>query len=129
MADPQIVGQIIAGVATFLVTGGAAYLGARSANRSTKVEDARAREAAEWERISQSVDLAVSSDPIKSYVGIQLLVNSKADWNSNPEQRAFIKQILEALIAPAIQAYGQGKTSVVTSTPESSPADPVAVTK
>jgi hypothetical protein len=120
-------GQIIAALVTAVASGGAAFLGVRAANRNVSVVDERAKATAEWERIHQLVDMAISNDPIKSYVGMELLINSKADWNGNPEQRTFIKHALEALNAPAIQAYRPGKTSVVTSPLVSSPAGPMGV--
>jgi hypothetical protein len=121
VADPQIVGQIIVGVATFLGSGGAAYLGARAANRNTKVVDERAKETAEWERIRWMVTMALSRNDDEAYLGVYLLEQSKADWNSNPEQRTFVRRVLEALNDPAIQAYREGKTTVVTNPPPSPP--------
>jgi hypothetical protein len=121
VADPQIVGQIIVGVATFLGSGGAAYLGARAANRNTKVVDERAKETAEWERLRWVASLASSTNPTEAYLGVYLLEQSKADWNNNPEQRTFVRRVLEALNDPAIQAYREGKTTVVTNPPPSPP--------
>jgi hypothetical protein len=121
VADPQIVGQTIAGVATFLASGGAAYLGARAANRNTKVVDERAKRTAEWERIDRLVTMACSENETEAYVGLYLLQQSKADWNSDPEQRAHIKRTLDALSAPAIQAYRRGQTTVVTNPPPPPP--------
>lgn len=119
MADGQFWGQIVAAVVTFLGTGGAAYLGARTANRSTTAEDARAKETAEWERIRWMVTMALSRNNDEAYVGVYLLETSKDDWNSNPEQQALIKRTLEALTAPAVQAYRGGQTTIVTSQPPS----------
>jgi hypothetical protein len=121
VADGQLAGQIVAAVVTFLGTGGAAYLGARVAGRNTKVVDARAKETAEWQRIDRLVTMACSENPKEAYVGLYLLQQSKADWNSDPEQRAHIRRTLEALNAPAIQAYRGGQTTVVTSPPPSPP--------
>jgi hypothetical protein len=47
VADAQLVGQIAAAGITALASAGAAFLGSRSANRSTEVEDKRAKEIAE----------------------------------------------------------------------------------
>jgi hypothetical protein len=128
VADPQLVGQIVAAgitaLATAVAAAGAAFAGARAANRNTKVVDARAQKTAEWERIDRYVDMACSTDQTKAYVGLYHLQQSKADWNSDPEQRAFIKRTLEALNAPVIQAYRGGQTTVVTSPPPSTPGGP-----
>ncbi len=71
-----VVGQIVAAVITFLGTGGAAYLGARAANRNTKVEDARTRETEVWERIRWMVTMALSQNDDEAYVGVYLLEKS-----------------------------------------------------
>jgi hypothetical protein len=156
VADGQLVGQIVAAVVTFIGTGGAAFLGARAANRNTDVEDKRAKEiaeaedrrtkeiaaaedrrikelaaaeaqrakeAAEWDRIHRMVTMAFSTNPLESYVGVALLQKSKADWN--PEQTKFIRDVLSALIAAPVQAYGGSQTTVVTS-PSPVPTAPVA---
>jgi hypothetical protein len=118
---PVADGQIIAALVTAVASGSAAFLGVRAANRSTNVVDNRAKESAEWVRIYQLVDMASSSDPIKSGVGLHHLEQSKADWNRNPEQRAFIKRSLEALNAPMIKAYREGKTRVMVTQTTSMP--------
>ena len=103
VADPQLVGQIVAAGITALASGGAAFLGSRSANRNTDVEDKRAKEiaaaeaeraerAAEWDRIHRMVTMACSTNQTESYVGMDLLEKSRTDWNDNPEQRKFIRQ-------------------------------------
>lgn len=124
MADGQVWGQIIAAAVTFVGAAAAAFLGARSANRNTKVVDERAKKTAEWERIDRYVTMACSTNPVESYVGVYHLQQSKADWNSDPEQRAFIKRTLEAINAPGIQAYLGGQTTVVTSPPPPPPGGP-----
>jgi hypothetical protein len=124
VADPQIAGEIVVAVAAFLGSGGAAYLGMRAANRNTRVVDERAKETAEWERVRWMVTMALSENPNEAYVGVYLLEKSKDDWNSNPEQRALIKRTLEALNAPAVQAYRGGQTTVVTSPPPLPPGGP-----
>jgi hypothetical protein len=121
VADGQLAGQIVAAVVTFVGTGGAAFLGARVAGRNTKVVDARAKETAEWQRIDRMVTMACSENPTQAYVGLYHLQQSKADWNDDPEQRAFIKRTLEALNAPAIQAYREGQRKFVTGPPPSPP--------
>jgi hypothetical protein len=121
VADGQLAGQIIAAVVTFLGTGGAAFLGARVAGRNTKVVDARAKETAEWQRIDRMVGMACSTNATEQYVGLYHLQQSKADWNGNPGQRAFIRRTLEALNDPAVRAYREGKTTVVTGSPPPAP--------
>jgi hypothetical protein len=66
--------------------------------------------------------MACSANPTEAYVGLYHLQQSKADWNSDAEQRAPIKRTLEALNAPAIQAYRGGQTTVVTTSPPPPPA-------
>jgi hypothetical protein len=139
VADPQLVGQIVAAGITALASGGAAFLGSRSANRNTDVEDQRVREiaeaedkrikeiaaaedqrakdAAEWDRIHRMVTMAFSTNRTESYVGMDLLRKSKADWNDNPEQRKFIRNVLTAMTAAPVQAYVGNQTPVVTGPP------------
>ncbi len=94
---------------------GAAFLGARAANRNTKVVDERAKKTAEWERIDRyGHDGVFRRIPPRRTSASITFRQSKADWNSDPEQRAFIKRTLEAINAPAIQAYRGGQTTVVT---------------
>jgi hypothetical protein len=76
---------------------------------------ARTQETAEWERLNRLVAMACSTNPTEAYVGVYQLQQSRADWNSDPELRAFVRRALEALTAPAIQAYRRGQTNVVTS--------------
>jgi hypothetical protein len=124
VADPQLVGQIVAGGLTAVASAGAAFLGAWSANRSTKVEDARAKETAEWERIERMITRACSTNTTEAYVGMYQLEKSKQDWNSNAEQVRHIRRTLDALTASAVQAYRGGQTTVVTSPPPSVPSPP-----
>ena len=56
----------------------------------------------------------VSTNGTESYVGIDLLQKSKADWNDNPEQRTFIRNVRAALTAAPVQACGGSQTTVVT---------------
>jgi hypothetical protein len=136
VADPQIVGQVVVAVAAFLGGGGAAYLGMRAANRNTDVEDRRARETAlvedkraketaEWARIHELVKMACSTtNPVESYVGVYLLQRSKDNWRGNADQRAFVKRTLDALNAPAIEAYREGQRKFVTGSSPSAPPPP-----
>jgi hypothetical protein len=120
VADGQIVAALITGLATTVAAAWAA-LEARAANRNTKIVNERAQKTAEWERIDRLVTMACSTNDTEAYVGLYLLQQSKADWNSDPKQRAHIRRTLEALNAPAIQAYRGGQTTVVTSPPPSPP--------
>jgi hypothetical protein len=141
VADGQLVGQAVAAVVTGLATVGAAawaaFAGARTANRSTEVEDKRAREiaaaedrrtkeiaaaeaqrakeAAEWDRLHRMVTMAFSTNETEAFVGMDLLEKSMADWNDNPEQRKFIKNVLAAMTAGPVQAFSGSQTPVVTS--------------
>lgn len=115
MADGQLWGQIIAAVLTAAASGGGAFLGVVTANRNTNVVDARAKENAKWERIHRMVTMACSTNQTEASVGFYHLTKSKADWNENPEQAAFIRRTCEALTAAAVQAYRGGQTTVVTS--------------
>jgi hypothetical protein len=123
VADGQIVAALITGLATTVAAAWAA-LEARAANRNTKVVNERAQKTAEWERIDRYVTMTCSENEIEAYVGLFHLIESKADWNSDPEQRAFIKRTLKALNAPAKLAYLEGKTRVVTNQPPSVPPLP-----
>jgi hypothetical protein len=123
VADGQIVAALITGLATTVAAAWAA-LEARAANRNTKVVDERAQKTAEWERIDRLVTMACSTNPTESYVGLYHLEQAKADWKDDPEQRAFIKHTLEALNAPAIQAYREGQRKFVTGPPPSAPPPP-----
>jgi hypothetical protein len=100
-----------------LASGGAAFIGARAANRTTDITEARAKENAEWDRIHRVVTMACSTNPTESYVGMDLLQKSKSDWNNNTEQRKFIRRVCDALTAAPVQAYRGGQTTVVTSPP------------
>ena len=117
-----MVGLIVASIVTFLGTGGAAFLGARVAIRNANVVDARAKETTEWERIDRMVTMACATNDTEAYVGLYHLQQSKADWNNNPQQRTFIRRTLEALNAPAVEAYRGGQTTVVTNPPPSPPS-------
>jgi hypothetical protein len=121
VTQAQLVGLIVASIVTFLGTGGAAFLGAGVAIRNANVVDARAKETTEWERIDRMVTMACSTNDTEAYVGLYHLQQSKADWNNNPQQRTFIRRTLEALNAPAVEAYRGGQTTVVTNPPPSPP--------
>ena len=107
-------GQIIAAGVGAVASGLAAFAGVRAANRTTDVEDRRAEDTAEWERIRQLISMACSENEKESYVGMYILVRSKDDWNDNPAQRAFVKRAIDALTASAIAAYHEGATQVTT---------------
>jgi hypothetical protein len=77
VADGQLVGQIVAAAVTFIWTGGAAFLGARVANRSTKVVDERAKKTAEWERIDRLAAMACSKNDTETYV-VCITFNSRS---------------------------------------------------
>jgi hypothetical protein len=135
VADGQVWGQIIAAGLTALASGGAAFVGVRTANRNTDVEDRRAREtalaeekrakeAAEWDRLQRMVTMACSANPVEAYVGVSHLQQSKDTWKGNADQKTFIRRTLSALTAPAIQAYRGGQTTVVTTPPPSTPGGP-----
>jgi hypothetical protein len=81
----------VAAIITFLGTGTAAFLRARVAVRNSNVTDARAKANSEWERLQWLATMACSENATEACVGVYLLQKSKADWNSNPEQVAFIK--------------------------------------
>jgi hypothetical protein len=129
VADAQIVAALITGLATTVAAAWAA-LEARSANRNAKVAYEHAQKTAEWERIDRLVTMACSEKPEVAYVGLSHLIESKADWNSDPEQRAFIKRTLKALNAPVRLAYLEDKTKTATSAapsttpPQTSPGSP-----
>lgn len=124
MVDAQLVGQIVAAGVTAVASGGAAFLGVRTANRTTKVEDERAKDTADWERIQRLVTMACSTNDKEAYVGLYHLQKSKDDWNDNPEQRAFIKRTCEALNASAVTAYHGGATQVTTTPPPGGTVSP-----
>jgi hypothetical protein len=63
-----------------------------SGSRKAAAEAQRAKETTDWERIHRMVAMAVSTNTNEAYVGMHLLKQSMADSNSNPDQRAFIRQ-------------------------------------
>ena len=122
VADGQIVAAVVTGIETAGAAALAAFGGTQAANRNTKVVDERAKKTAEWQRIDRLVSMACSENPKEAYVGLYHLQQSRADWNNDPDQRAHIRRTLEALNAPAVQAYRGGQTTVVTTPPP--PAQP-----
>jgi hypothetical protein len=58
--------------------------------------------------------MACSTNQTESYVGVDLLEKSKADWFDDPDQRRFVWRICDALTAAPAQAYRGGQTTVVT---------------
>lgn len=117
-------GEVLIAVLTVICAGGASFVGAWVANRSTKAQDKREREAAEWARITSWVTMACSQNPTEAYVGLYHLQQAKGDWNDNQEQREFIKRTLLALSAAPAQAYHGGATTVVSPPPPSPPSLP-----
>ena len=121
MVDAQLVGQLVAAGVTALASGGAAFLGVRAANRTTDVEDKRAEDTAEWERIQRLLSMACSQENKEAYVGLSILTESKDDWKDKPEQTAFVRHALDALNKGAVTAYLGDQTTVVTSQSPSAP--------
>lgn len=107
-------GELVIAILTIVCAGGAAFIGAKAAKRSTDVEDKREREKAEQDRLDAFIHMACSTNPVEAYVGLYHLQEAKAEWNENPKQRLFVKRSLEALNAPQIQAYRGGATQVQT---------------
>lgn len=124
MVDAQLLGQIIGGGLTALASGAAAFLAVRTANRTTEIEDKRAEETGEWERIERLITRACSENPAEAYVGLHMLRESKKDWNDNSKQVAHIRRALDALNAPAIAAYHGGATQVRITPPPGGTVNP-----
>jgi hypothetical protein len=77
-------GTIVGAAITALASGGAAFLGLRTVNRSTRVTDEWAKETAEWDRIQNMVKLACSDNKKEAVVGMQLLLKSKGTRTPSP---------------------------------------------
>jgi hypothetical protein len=73
-------------------------------------EDQRIREAAAWDRIHGFVTMALSTNRTESYVGVVLLQKWKPVWSSRQDQLDFIRDVLDALTAAPVQAYGGSRT-------------------
>jgi hypothetical protein len=121
VADAQLVSQVVAAGLTVLGAWAAAFLGARSANRNTKIVDARAKENAEWERIIWMANMAVSSNPNEANLGISHLQESKDDWNSNPMQATFVRRTIRFVNLANTQAVRGGRTVVTGFQPPPAP--------
>jgi hypothetical protein len=111
-------GQIIAAGLTALVSGGAAFLGVRTANRNIKVVDERAQKTTDMEVARQMFAMALSDNAKESVAAAYVLQEMKGDFISDPALRKFvIRAATAALKASNIQAYDGGATHVTTTPP------------
>jgi hypothetical protein len=116
--DAQLWGQIIAAGLTALASGGAAFLGVRTANRNTKVVDERAQKTTDMEVARQMFAMALSDNAKESVAAAYVLQEMKGDFISDPALRKFvIRAATAALKASNIQAYDGGATHVTTTPP------------
>jgi hypothetical protein len=117
VADPVLLGQIVTAVATILASGGAAFWGARAADRNTEVVDARAQKTTDLDVARQMFAMALSDNPREADSAAYVLREMKADFISDPVLRKFVIRASAALNASNIQAYHGGATHVTTTPP------------
>ena len=117
VADPQLVGQIVTAVATVLGSGGAAFWGARAANRNTEVVDARAQKTTDMEVARQMFAMALSNDTKEAEAAAYVLREMKDDFIADPVLRKFVIRAVTAVTAAERQAYHGGATHVTTTPP------------